>query len=237
VTARKPTLSVTNLEVRYGAARAVTGVTYEVESGAVLTLLGANGAGKSSIARACSGLVRPVAGVIELDGVDITGWSADKIRRAGLVYLPEGRGIFPNLTVAENLRLAVRLVDRPHEAMDKAYTIFPVLAGRRSQRAGSLSGGEQQMVSLARALTGEPTVVIVDEPSLGLAPIVVEQVFSLLDDAKRGGLTMIVIEQFAHRALALSDQCAILRRGSITWSGAADAASEVLSEHYLGSSS
>jgi branched-chain amino acid transport system ATP-binding protein len=222
------------VEVRYGAAVAVQGVSFEVRDGSVLTMLGANGAGKSSLARACCGLVPAAKGQVTLDGVDITRWPADRIRKAGLVYLPEGRGIFPNLTVLENLRLAVRLEPNRRDALDHAIELFPVLGERKSQRAGSLSGGEQQMLSLARALSISPRVVIVDEPSLGLSPRMVDYVFDGLSRAKKLGRSLVLIEQFAHRALALSDECLILQRGEVAWRGRASDAQERLAEHYLG---
>jgi branched-chain amino acid transport system ATP-binding protein len=232
-----PLLAVANLKVRYGAALAVADISFDLPPGNVMTLLGVNGSGKSSLARACSGLVPCAEGTIRLADQDVTSWSADRVRRAGLVYLPEGRGIFPSLTVHENLRLAVRLAGSKSGALERAFELFPVLAQRRNQRAGSLSGGEQQMVSLARALTGEPKVVIVDEPSLGLAPKMVDLVFQSLQQAKDMGMTIMLIEQFAHRALELSDSCLILQRGRVAWGGPADQASERLSEHYLGAAS
>jgi branched-chain amino acid transport system ATP-binding protein len=228
-------LSVRNLRVSYGAAQAVSDVSFDVEAGSVLALLGANGAGKSSIARACAGLVPASSGTVTFGATEITKWSADRIRRAGLVYLPEIRGIFPNLTVAENLKLGLRLLPKPASALDSAYEMFPQLSSRREQRAGSLSGGEQQMLALTRALLGEARVVIVDEPSLGLAPMVVDQVFESLQLAKSLGVAMVLIEQFADRALALSESCVILRRGAVSWAGPASGAGAVLSEHYFGS--
>jgi branched-chain amino acid transport system ATP-binding protein len=230
----RPVLSITVLEVRYGAALAVRDVTLRVESGSVLTLRGANGAGKSSIARACAGLVRPAAGTTQIGDKETTRWSADRVRREGLVYLPEGRGVFGSLTVMENLRLAVRLTADPRAALDRVLEFFPILAERPAQLAGSLSGGEQQMLSLARAVAEPSKIVIVDEPSLGLAPLIVEQVFDALREANRQGQTMIIIEQFAHLALELSHSCAIVRRGSISWTGLPTQASEMLSSHYLG---
>ena len=230
-------LSVVDLQVRYGTPLAVNRVSFELPAGSVLTVLGANGAGKSSIARACSGLVAAAAGTVRLGDHDITRWSADKIRRAGLIYLPESRGIFPTLSVSENLRLAVRLTSNPDRALAAALEMFPILARRRRQRAGSMSGGEQQMLSLARALVGEPRVLIIDEPSLGLSPVMVEQVFESLALAKQRGLTMILAEQFAHRALALSDQCLIMNRGTTAWSGPASEAGNVLFRHYSGDAS
>jgi branched-chain amino acid transport system ATP-binding protein len=223
------------LQIYYGAALAVQDASFEVRSGSVVTVLGANGAGKSSVARACSGLVPAKSGSICLNGTDVTKWQAAEIRRAGLVYLPEGRGVFPNLSVWENLRLAVRLVPDRKEALDLALRFFPILDERRGQRAGSLSGGEQQMLSLARAIAAQAKVAIIDEPSLGLAPKIIDQVFESLRRAKEFGMTMVVIEQFAHRALALSDHCIILRQGKVSWAGPATANPDEITAHYLGS--
>ena len=229
-----PILSISDLEVRYGAALAISDISLEVSEGSVLAVLGANGAGKTSLARACAGLVPAARGTIRFVGQDITQWSADRRRRAGLIYLPEGRGIFPGLTVAENLRIAVRLAPSRAAALDRAFSLFPALAQRRGQVAGSLSGGEQQMLSLARALAVDPILVIVDEPSLGLAPMLVDMVFETLDQAKQSGLTLIVIEQFAHKALAIADRCAIMRRRVIAWDGTASQAQAQLPAHYFG---
>jgi branched-chain amino acid transport system ATP-binding protein len=235
MTDSRPVLAVSNLQIYYGAALAVSDVSFEVPSGSVVTVLGANGAGKSSVARACSGLVPVTSGSIHLNGADVTKWQAAEIRRAGLVYLPEGRGVFPNLSVWENLRLAVRLVPDRKEALELALQFFPILDKRRGQRAGSLSGGEQQMLSLARALASRPKVAIIDEPSLGLAPKIIDQVFESLHQAKQFGMTMVVIEQFAHRALALSDHCIILRQGKVSWAGPATTSPDEITAHYLGS--
>jgi branched-chain amino acid transport system ATP-binding protein len=231
---RAAILAISDLEVRYGAALAVSELSLEVREGSVLAVLGANGAGKTSLARACAGLVPAARGTIRFGGQEITHWSADRRRRAGLIYLPEGRGIFPGLTVGENLRLAVRLAPSRAAALERAYALFPALAQRRGQQAGSLSGGEQQMLSLARALAVEPRLVVVDEPSLGLAPKLVDIVFETLEQARRSGLTLIVIEQFAHKALAIADRCVIMRRRVISWVGTASQARAQLSAHYFG---
>jgi branched-chain amino acid transport system ATP-binding protein len=231
-----PQLQVEGLDVSYGTASALRDVSFSVTPGELVTVLGANGAGKSTLARACSGLVPPAAGTIRLAGKDITGWSAHRIRRAGVVYLPEGRGILPGLSVVENLKMAVTLLPRAERraAIDRAFTLFPVLKERRRQRAGSLSGGEQQMVSLARGLAVPPKVIIADELSLGLAPKVVDMVFDSLERAKELGVTMVLIEQFVHRALAISDSCIILRRGRLVWSGPASGAAEHAFAQYIG---
>jgi branched-chain amino acid transport system ATP-binding protein len=230
-------LTVEELEVRYGDVVAVSGASFSVAPGTVTALLGPNGAGKSSMARSITGLVPVCSGRIMLDDVDVTRWPADRLRRGGLAYVPEGRGIFPGLSVIDNLRMAVRQAGgraARRDAIERAGTMFPVLADRRHQRAGSLSGGEQQMLGLARALAVEPRLIIADEMSLGLAPKIVEQVFESLESIRRTGITVIVIEQFVHRALALADECVILTRGHLAWHGsAADARGEVL-DRYLG---
>jgi branched-chain amino acid transport system ATP-binding protein len=233
-------LSVRDLDVRYGPAAALANVSLELREGVTLTVLGSNGAGKSTFARACSGLVPVAGGSIAFGSVDITGWGAHRVREAGLVYLPEGRGVFPNLSVLENLRIAVMLVGGGSRnrlaAIDKVISIFPVLGQRRGQRAGSLSGGEQQMLALARALATDPKLVIIDEPSLGLSPLLVDRVFETLQTVKNSGVTMILIEQFVNKALGISDQCVILRRGTVAWSGAASGAAAEVIEQYLGAS-
>lgn len=236
-TADRAVLSVEDLEVRYGDALALDGVSLSVQAGSVVAVLGSNGAGKSSLARTCAGLVAPSRGRVMLGGVVVSGQRAERIRSAGLVYLPEGRGIFPSLSVQENLRIAVRTAGGRRaraEAIERAVSLFPFLVERRSQRAGSLSGGEQQMLALVRALAIEPKVVIADELSLGLAPKRVDEVFQSLKRMKDLGTTMVVIEQFARKALELADTCVILRRGAVAWSGSAHDVGKSLAEHYLG---
>ncbi len=232
----EPILSVENLDVRYGPSQALFGVSLSVAPGSVLAVLGANGAGKSTLARTVSGLVPAAAGRVVFDGVEITGRQTHRIRKLGLTYIPEGRGIFPGLSVVDNLRMAVGQEKRNERApaIDRAIELFPVLGHRRTQRAGSLSGGEQQMLALARALAVPPRLIIADEMSLGLAPLVAESVFQSLDVARRSGITIVLIEQFVHRALQLADSCIILTRGQVGWSGpASDAQQEVL-DRYLG---
>jgi branched-chain amino acid transport system ATP-binding protein len=231
-----PMLEIEDLDVRYGTSQALFGVSLTVEPGTVLAVLGTNGAGKSTLARAVSGLVAPSAGRVRFEGRDVTGLSAHRIRKLGLTYIPEGRGIFPGLSVIDNLKMAVaqeRRPDRP-AAIDRAIDRFPVLGSRRSQRAGSLSGGEQQMLALARALAVSPKLVIADEMSLGLAPLVAESVFEGLEDARRSGITIVLSEQFIHRALAMADRCVILTRGRVGWSGAASDAGQEVIDRYLG---
>jgi branched-chain amino acid transport system ATP-binding protein len=231
-----PVLAVDNLSVRYGEAIALSGVSFEVGAGKALAVLGANGAGKSSLARALSGLVRPSGGRIVFAGEEIGGRPAHRIRRAGLVHLPESRGVFRDLTVTENLRMAVGIEGRRgrREAVERALEIFPALAARRHQRACLLSGGEQEMLSLARALATSPQLVIADEMSLGLAPKMVDLVFDGLARARQAGVTLIIIEQYIHRTLAFADECVVLQRGELAWAGSASAAHSEVLRHYLG---
>jgi branched-chain amino acid transport system ATP-binding protein len=232
-------LTVEHLDVRYASVQALFDVSLAVPAGSVVAVLGANGAGKSTLARAASGLVPSFGGKIWFDGHDITKAKPHEIRRAGLVHIPEGRGIFPGLSVQENLRMAVRRVGTPDErrsAVSRSYEMFPRLADRRTQRAGTLSGGEQQMLALARALAVPPKLIIADEMSLGLAPLVVDFVFESIERASQDGVTIVLIEQFIHRALGLASQCVILKQGSIAWTGPADSARQEVLDRYLGES-
>jgi branched-chain amino acid transport system ATP-binding protein len=217
-------------------SQALFGVSVDVAPGSVLAVLGANGAGKSTLARAISGLVRPFGGRVVFDGRDITGKSAHHVRRLGLTYIPEGRGVFPGLTVIDNLKMAVAQEKRNDRApaIDRAIDMFPVLGSRRSQLAGSLSGGEQQMLALARAVAVLPKLIIADEMSLGLAPQIVEAVFQSLEETRRAGVTIVLSEQFVHRALSLADTCVILSRGRVGWSGPASEAGTEVIDRYLG---
>jgi branched-chain amino acid transport system ATP-binding protein len=232
----EPILQVRDLDVSYGSSRALFGVSLEVQPGTVVAVLGANGAGKSTLARTISGLVAPTVGKVFFEGHDVTGFPAHRIRRLGLTYIPEGRGIFPGLSVVDNLRMAVAQERRQDRAgaIERAIDRFPVLGRRGSQRAGSLSGGEQQMLALARALAVSPKLVIADEMSLGLAPLIAESVFEGLEEARRSGITIVLSEQFVHRALAMADTCVILMRGRVGWSGPASEAGQEVIDRYLG---
>ena len=232
----EPMLVVEELNVSYGASQALFGVSLEVAAGGLVAVLGANGAGKSTLARTVSGLVSPTAGRVHFNGIDITKRAAHKLSAEGLTHIPEGRGIFPGLTVLENLRMAVGQLTRGERstAIDRVIDLFPVLGERRRQGAGTLSGGEQQMLALARALAVTPKLIIADEMSLGLAPIVAEDVFRGLDEARQSGITVVLIEQFVHRALALADSCVILTRGRVGWSGPASEAHQEVIDRYLG---
>jgi len=230
-------LQVEELSVRYGEAAALDRVSFSLAGGQALALLGPNGAGKSTVARAISGLVPVASGRILLDGTDVTAWPPHRIRMAGLVQLPEGRGIFRSLTVLDNLRMGASSLDgrrRRRETVDAALEMFPLLAARRKQLASSLSGGEQQMLSLARALAVAPDILVADELSLGLAPLMVDMVFDALAVARQAGVTIIMIEQYVHRALAFADECVVLQRGTVAWSGRASETPTDLLRHYLG---
>jgi branched-chain amino acid transport system ATP-binding protein len=236
VTAGQPLLSVTGLRVRYGPALALDDVTMEITAGQALAVLGPNGAGKSTLARAVSGLIPAAAGAVRFDGAEVHRRPAHDIRRRGLVYLPEGRGIFPALTVAENLRMAAALLPRDARkaAIERGLEIFPALAARRGTKAGLLSGGEQQMLSLCRALIQRPKLIIADELSLGLAPKLVEQVFESLALLKADGVTIVLVEQFVHRALDFADHAVLLYRGRVAWQGPAGSAKHEILARYLG---
>ena len=230
-------LSVEGISVRYASVQALFNVSLDVPHGSVVAVLGANGAGKSTLARTVSGLVPPFEGKVTFGGEDITKWHPHTIRRAGLVHIPEGRGIFPGLSVQENIRMAVRRVgstDQRRSAAAHAYELFPALSDRRTQRAGTLSGGEQQMLALARALAVPPRLIIADEMSLGLAPLIVDFVFENIERASQTGVTIVLIEQFIHRALSLASECVILRQGSVAWTGPADQARQEVLDRYLG---
>jgi branched-chain amino acid transport system ATP-binding protein len=235
---RGPLLSIDGLVVRYGSALALSGVTLDVARGSALAVLGANGAGKSTLARTVAGLVPCAEGRIIFDGRDITGLRAHDIRRLGVVHLPEGRGTFPDLTVEENLRMATAVLPRKQRraAIDRAMEIFPSLAERKTIRTVRLSGGEQQMVSLARALVTSPRLIIADELSLGLSPKLVDLVFDTLEVLRTDGVTIVVIEQFIHRALRFADAAALFQRGEVTWQGSASDARGELATRYLGQS-
>lgn len=236
MTAAQPLLSVKDLRVCYGPALALEKVSLEIDAGQTLAVLGPNGAGKSTLARSVSGLVPAVAGTVYFDGADITKMSSHRIRRKGLVYLPEGRGIFPALTVQENLRLAATLLSRDQRkaAIERGMELFPGLAARRHTKSGMLSGGEQQMLSLCRALILQPKLIIADEMSLGLAPKLVEMVFESLTKLKEANVTVVIVEQFVHRALEFADQAVLLSRGRVAWHGPTSSAKHEVLAQYLG---
>jgi branched-chain amino acid transport system ATP-binding protein len=218
-------LSVEGLTVAYGRTEAVKGIDLRVQPGQVVCLIGANGAGKTSTMRALSGLLRPRAGRIVLDGGDIAGRRPHRIAAAGLRQVPEGRQVFAGLSVAENLALGAYLVrDRAEIARrrDAVLARFPRLRERLDQMAGSMSGGEQQMLAMGRALMGAPRLLLLDEPSMGLAPLFVEEIFAVIADLKRGGTTILLVEQNASAALEVADYAYVLETGRIVLEGPAE---------------
>jgi ABC-type branched-chain amino acid transport systems, ATPase component len=236
-------LEVEALEVRYGAIEAVKGISFSVEEGQIVAMIGANGAGKSSTLLALSGLVRARAGRVRFDGVEIARARADRIVRSGLVQVPEGRAILGPLTVAENLELGAwsRGGSGPARAAERAdlervYALFPRLAERHSQLAGSLSGGEQQMLAIGRALMAAPRLLVLDEPSMGLAPILVSLIFETIGDIARSGTTVLLVEQNARQALKIADKGIVLSHGAIVMEGPSSALLEdpAVVEAFLG---
>ena len=215
------TLSIENLRVSYGDIHAVKGISFEVRKGEIFTLIGANGAGKSSTLRAISGLVR-CEGSVRLDGKELRGIPAEKIVSLGLAQVPEGRGIFGNLTVKENLHLGAWIrKDRKAVAddLDRLLTILPRLRERFLQPAGTLSGGEQQMLAVARALMSRASTLLLDEPSMGLAPKLVKEIYQVIRDVNKTGVTVLLVEQNANIALRLAHRAAVLETGLITLAG------------------
>jgi branched-chain amino acid transport system ATP-binding protein len=234
-----PLLSLTDLHVSYGAIRAVRGVSLQVEEGQIATLIGANGAGKSTILRAVSGVQPIVAGTIEFAGQRIDGLAAHEIVRRGLVQVPEGRGIFANLSVDENLRLgAFRRNDTTQikAARDRALDLFPRLRERLKQNAGTLSGGEQQMLAIARALIAGPRLLLLDEPSLGLAPQIMQTIFAVIREINARGTTILLVEQNARLALQAAHHAYVLETGEFAMQGPAAelAQSDAVRKAYLG---
>jgi branched-chain amino acid transport system ATP-binding protein len=217
-------LEVSELRVNYGAVAAIRGINLHVAAGEVVALLGANGAGKSTMLRTISGLSRPRSGRILLQGTPIHRLPPARIVRLGIAHCPEGRRVFGNLTVAENLRLgAAARADRVGFAEDREriYGMFPILRERMTQSAGTLSGGEQQMLAVGRALMARPRVLLLDEPSLGLAPLLVQQIFRTLGELKAAGVTMLLVEQNIKLALDLADRAYVLRTGEVSLAGSA----------------
>ena len=214
-----PLLSVSHLEVYYGAINALRDVSVHIDAGEIVTLIGSNGAGKTTLLRTISGLIRPRAGSIHWkDGAELIGAPAHQIVRHGISHVPEGRQIFANMTVRENLALGA-YQRRDHAAiradLDHCYGLFPVLAERREQRAGTLSGGEQQMLAIGRALMARPALLLLDEPSLGLAPLVVRKIFQIIRQINEEGSTIFLVEQNAHMALTVANRAYVLQTGQV----------------------
>ncbi|BDZ38986.1 ABC transporter ATP-binding protein [Microbacterium suwonense] len=233
----EPLLSVQDLCVSYGRVQAVRGISFDVAAGTLVTLVGANGAGKSSIINAISGIVRPSAGTILFEGSDITRTRSHSLVPRGLVQVPEGRQILGTMSIAENLQMGARShTSGSASAIDEMYQRFPVLGERRKLPAGSLSGGEQQMLAIARAMLARPKLILMDEPSMGLAPKIVNEVFAVIDEVLAGGTTVLLVEQNARRALQAAQEGHILQNGEIVRSGASDAllADDDIIQAYLG---
>jgi branched-chain amino acid transport system ATP-binding protein len=217
-------LELADVHVRYGNIRALQGVSLRVERGELVALIGSNGAGKSTTLRTISGLLRPSQGAITFEGADITTAPTDRIVSMGISHCPEGRHIFGSLTVAENLRLgAVSRTDRTGVAADleAVFELFPLLKERIGQAGGTLSGGEQQMLAIGRALMSRPRLLLLDEPSLGLAPLMVERIFATIAELKRQGRTILLVEQNVHQALDVADRAYVVETGRITLDGQA----------------
>ena len=213
-------LHIDNLQVRYGGIEAVKGVSFDVREGEIVTLIGANGAGKSSTLRSIAGLEKPAGGTINFRGDDITGRDPTTIVKKGATLVPEGRRIFPDLTVLENLKVGAYLRhDDINSDLAWVYELFPRLKERSWQLGGTLSGGEQQMLAVGRALMSRPKLMMMDEPSLGLAPLVVKDIFSIIKEINQQGVTILLIEQNANMALKIADQAYVMETGSITLSG------------------
>jgi branched-chain amino acid transport system ATP-binding protein len=213
-------LTVEGVRAGYGPIEALKGVSLEVKAGEIVTLIGANGAGKSTLLMTICGNPRARAGRILFDGRDITRAPMHRIARGGIAQVPEGRRIFPRMTVRENLLLGAVAVSEPAEKqIERVFAIFPRLKERISQRGGTLSGGEQQMLAIGRALMGRPRLLLLDEPSLGLAPLIVRQIFAVLRELNRDGMTIFLVEQNAHHALRLADRGYVMVNGTIAMSG------------------
>lgn len=227
-------LELRNVSAGYGPFEALFGVSLEVGAGEAVALLGANGVGKTTVARVATGLVAPTSGAVFVDGEDMTSAPTHQFARAGVVHAPEGRSVFATLSVEENLVLSFRQSrgrTGVHAALDEAFGLFPVLAARRRQNAGTLSGGEQRMLSMARVLVEAPRLLVADELSLGLAPIVIDEVYATLERLRGAGTSLLIVEQHIGHALALCDRVVVLDHGAVSWQGpAADAAQRVVTE-------
>ena len=232
-------LKIDNINVYYGAIHAIKGISLEVREGEIVTLIGANGAGKSTTLRTISGLLKPKSGKISFLGKDIAGKPAHEIVREGISQVPEGRRIFAEMSVLENLELGAFIrkdADGIKADMEMVFRRFPRLEERKAQQAGTLSGGEQQMLAMGRALMSRPKLLLLDEPSMGLAPLLIREIFSIIEDINKTGTTILLVEQNANMALSIADRAYVLETGRITLSGDAAklAASEDVRKAYLG---
>jgi branched-chain amino acid transport system ATP-binding protein len=229
-----PVLEFATVRAGYGRIDVLHGIDLQIAPGEVFALLGPNGAGKSTTLAVASGQVTPSSGSLYICGRDVTGVSADALARAGVCLIPEGRGIFPNLTVLENLRMASYTGVSYNSVLDRAFEQFPRLGERRKQTAGTMSGGEQQMLAMARALATEPGLLLIDELSMGLAPIIVEELYGHVRRIASEGLSILIVEQFAHEILGIADRAGIMLHGHIVHAGAPDFIAAELADAYLG---
>jgi branched-chain amino acid transport system ATP-binding protein len=229
-----PVLELRSVRAGYGTIDALHGVSLSLQAGEVYALLGPNGAGKSTTLAVASGQIVPTTGSVFLAGRDVTGASSDALARTGICLIPEGRGIFPNLTVAENLRMATFTGTRFSDVLDRAFERFPRLGDRRRQTAGTLSGGEQQMLAMARALATEPAVLLIDELSMGLAPIIVDELYEHVRRIAASGLSIVIVEQFVYEILGIADVAGIMLHGRIQQTGTPAALADELASAYLG---
>jgi len=230
-----PVLQLAAVRAGYGRIDVLHGIDLDLRPGEVFALLGPNGAGKSTTLAVASGQITPSSGGVLLCGRDVTGASPDALARAGVCLIPEGRGIFPNLTVAENLRMATYTGHSYHEVVELAFSQFPRLGERRKQTAGTMSGGEQQMLSMARALATEPALLLIDELSMGLAPIIVEELYEHVRRIAASGLSILIVEQFAHEILGIADRAGIMLHGRLLHTGPPASIAGELADAYLGS--
>ncbi|MCU0309678.1 MAG: ABC transporter ATP-binding protein [Acidimicrobiales bacterium] len=230
-----PILELRGVRGGYGTIDVLHGLDLTVEAGQVHALLGPNGAGKTTTLAVCSGQITPSAGQLLISGREVNGVSSDSLARAGVCLVPEGRGIFPNLTVTENLRMFTHAGRSFSEVADKAFTQFPRLQERRRQVAGTMSGGEQQMLAMSRALATDPALLLLDELSMGLAPLIVEELYERVAELASQGVSILVVEQFAQAVLGVSDVASIMLHGRITRTGPPAEIAEELTEAYLGS--
>ena len=230
-----PVLELRDVSASYGPFRALFGVSITIEPGEAVALVGSNGAGKTTLARVASGLIAPSSGSLHVDGDDLTGARAYQIAQAGVAHAPEGRSVFATLTVEQNLSLSFRRVKGRagvKAALDQAYELFPVLGRRRKQAAGTLSGGEQRMLSMARVLVEGPKLLIADELSLGLAPIIVGELYESLDQLRRDGTALLIVEQQVGHALQLCDRVVVLDHGAVSWTGPSSEAGAIVQQSF-----
>jgi branched-chain amino acid transport system ATP-binding protein len=227
-------LELHNIRAGYGTIDVLHGVNLVLEPGQVYALLGPNGAGKTTTLSVCSGQIVPSAGQLLLDGREVNGTAPEALARAGMCLVPEGRGIFPNLTVTENLRMFTYTGTSLDTILDKAFTQFPRLKERRKQVAGTMSGGEQQMLAMARALSTDPALLLLDELSMGLAPLIVESLYERVGELAKSGLSILIVEQFAQSVLGVATIASIMLHGRIVRTGPPAEVAEEVTEHYLG---